>query len=726
MKLNNFLASLSKKLLLVIFFLAIIITVILYLWQANKFAFVKHKLADAVILQTDSLYTIKYDSLFFDEIAGKAFLKNIRIVPDTLRIKGRSQAQLPYLLLDISIQSITVTGVKTDKAIIGTEMIGDSIIINSPKILAYFLKPIRKETRIDAEAKEVYQQILGNLDLIQVGHVSIKNAEISAVNFFSHYRQFDINNTNIQLHDVRIDSLHSVDTSRILFCKDAFFHTDQFISYNDNKEEVNVKDITFSGKQHKLSFLTLLLNRFETDKPEGIKLMEANDFFISGINTFEIVKNKNIFIDSILCKHILFYPPPAVNPGARPARKERLAPRDTAGFRKAYSLELRNIYFPDIDVAELPPATGHNFDVGKLALTVRGIKAGEIMEMQLHPLTYTKEVDLFCDNMSYTGNNKVYNYTLQNIRFNSLLKQFSMSGFRMIPLLGEAAFAKNAGVQKDRYEISLAGISLNNIDADKLLEKQVAAADLIVNSSNIKIYRDISYPGKAANKVGNYPSQMLMKSDIPIDIKNARFKNTYLEYKEKNGLSDKAGIVKFEQGEITIANVTNIPAAIKSNNVMTTNYRANVLGVLPINTTFKFFLDANDGKFGVSGTLGSCDAKALNQISMPMAMIKIDTGTIEGANFNFTGNDNIIRGEFVMRYKDFKVALFKKGAEDKGDKRRGFLSAVANTLIKNENPHNGKLRTSPVEYNRDRSKSFFNLVWKAVFTGMKGNFGIPM
>ena len=58
-----------------------------------------------------------------------------------------------------------------------------------------------------------------------------------------------------------------------------------------------------------------------------------------------------------------------------------------------------------------------------------------------------------------------------------------------------------------------------------------------------------------------------------------------------------------------------------------------------MNITFKFFLNANDGKFTANGSLGSCDAKAINQISMPMAMIRIDTGTINEANFNFTGND---------------------------------------------------------------------------------------
>ncbi|MEP6594347.1 MAG: hypothetical protein ABJA71_00310 [Ginsengibacter sp.] len=725
MKINDLLHSLSKKLLVIISGLIIVVAAIFYFWQSIKLAFVKNKLANVVFEQTDSLYTIKYDSLFFNELTGEAFLKNIRIIPDTSRIKNKPSAQIPYVLLDVTIKSIDVKGVKTDKALQGTEIVGDSIIIDEPKITAYFLKSIKKQTRIDAEAKETYRQILRKFNLIQVGKVAIKNAEVHAINFVNHYKQFDINNTSIYLSDVRIDSLHSEDTSRILFCKEASFQIDEFTAYNDNRSELSVKDIKFSGMQRKLSFLKLLLNRFEGDAPGGIKLIEANEFFISGINSFEVIKNKNIFIDSILCKHISFYRPPSVAATSKPIVKKRVLPADTTGFRRAYSLELKNIYFPAIDIIEItPPASENNFKSGNFVLKIRDIKADEIMQMQLNPIAHTKEIDLFCDNYSYNSSDNLYNYNLRNIHLNSLLKQISIQSFKVIPLFSEAVFAKKVRVQKDRYEINLADLSLNNINLDHILDKEIVAGNLIVNNSSIKIYRDLSYPLEPTNKIGHYPSQMIMKSDLPLNIKKVSFKNIYLEYKEKNAKTNKPGTVTFEQGEINIDNVTNIPAVIKENNVMTINYKANVLNTLLLNATFKFFLNSTNGKFSVSGTLGSCDAKDLNKISVPMAMIRIDTGFINGANFNLTGDDYGARGEFVMRYKDFKIALLKKGEENTGKKRR-LLSALANTLIKNNNPQKGKLRSFTVEYDRDPAKSFFNLVWKSIFTGMKGTFGMP-
>lgn len=726
MEINDLLTSLSRKLLIIILAIIFVVVASFYLWQKNKFSFVKSKLAYEVTNKTDSLYTITYDSLFFNELKGEAFLKNIRIIPDTFRIKSKSPAQLPYLVLDVGISSITVKGVKADKVLRGKEMIGDSIIINEPKITAYFLKPIKKETKIDNEATEVYRQILGSLKLIQVGHVSIINAEVHAINFNTHYRQFDINKTVVDLHDVRIDSLHNEDSSRILFCKDASFNIDQFTSYNNNRMQLIVNEIKFSGKDRKLSFLKLLLNRFDSSSAGGIKLIEANDFFVSGINTFEVIKNKNIFIDSIQCKHILFYRPPAVSGNPKPVVKENVTPRDTAGFRLAYSLELNNIYFPDINLLEItPPESKNNFDVGKFVLKVRGIRADAIMEMQLHPIKHTKEVDLFCNKISYNTADHLYRYDLQNIGINSLVKQISIGGFKATPTLSEQAFAQRSKVQKDRYEISLSAITLNNINLDRLLEKELVADNLTVNGTSVKIYRDLSYPLDKADKTGNYPSQMLMKSKIPVNIKQVSFNNTYLEYREKNPVSGKAGTINFDEGKVTVNNLTNIPGDIKLNNIMTANYQANVLGSLAMNTTFKFFLNANDGKFSVDGLLGSCDAKTLNQVSMPMAMIKIDTGTINGAKFNFSGNDDGAKGDFVMRYKDFKITMFKKGEENKVLKKRGLLSMLANTFIKNENPHNGKLRSYTVEYDRERSKSFFNLVWKTVFTGMKGTLGMP-
>ena len=113
----------------------------------------------------------------------------------------------------------------------------------------------------DEEAKKTYEQILGNLKLIKVGAVIIKDAQINAVHFENRFRQFDVNKINIQLSDVLVDSAHSEDTSRILFCKNASFKVDEFQSYNRNRPELTVNNVSFVGIQKRLTF-SKLISRF--------------------------------------------------------------------------------------------------------------------------------------------------------------------------------------------------------------------------------------------------------------------------------------------------------------------------------------------------------------------------------------------------------------------------------------------------------------------------------
>lgn len=108
-----------------------------------------------------------------------------------------------------------------------------------------------------------------------------------------------------------------------------------------------------------------------------------------------------------------------------------------------------------------------------------------------------------------------------------------------------------------------------------------------------------------------------------------------------------------------------------------------------------------------------------------MGLIKIKSGKINSLDFNLKGNDTKASGDFVMKYNDLKVDVLKIDKDTKKMKKRGLLSLAANMVVKDSNPESGDLRTETPEYDRDIFKSFFNLVWKTVFAGMKQTVGIP-
>lgn len=720
MRFKEVIKSISKKVLFII--VGVLVTgVILYMiWQNNKYRFVKDKINDTVAQQTDSLYIIKYDSLHIDEVTGEAYLKNVRIRPDTDIIKKTKLEDLPYVLLDITISSIKVTGVKTDKALLGQQMIGDSVVIDHPDVLVYFLKPLQKQTNINTEATNVYKEILGNLKRIQVGHVFINNIQGKGLGYFDKEKEFDLNDGDIELTDVLIDSAHTLDTSRTLFCKQATLDIASFTSYNNNRPELRVQKINYSGKGKVLSFANISVNRFESANSDSSRLLNAADLAVKGLNTNEIVLNKNIIVDSITCSSIALYQPPVNNVKLKSAPKP--AKSDSTGFRHVYSIDMKHLSFPKV---RFLPSGKSNYKLGNISIKINEVKADEIMQVQEHPMDFSKEAQISCDKISLNSSDGFYNYSIYNSSINTLTKQLNIASIIVKPFLGERAFANKAHFQKDRFDLTMKGISLRNIDMKNLLDKKIIASDLVIKSTSAKIFRDISKPLSDKSKVGNYPSQMLQKLDIPVNIAHATLSNTFIQYTEHEKLSDSSGVVTFEQSELNISNITNVDKAVQKNDATTVSFQSKALGQIPIRGQFIFYLAGDGGNFAVNGHVSAFDTHVLNKVSIPMALMRLNTGNINSIDFNFKGNNYEASGDFVMKYDHLKVDVLKKDKDSKKIKKKGFTSLLANVIVKNNNPENGNLRKKVPEFKRDIHKSFFNLVWKTIFTGMTKTVGIP-
>ncbi|MEP7230262.1 MAG: hypothetical protein ABI691_08430 [Ginsengibacter sp.] len=720
MHLPTFLKSISRKFLLITVGIVIALGIVFFIWQNNKYRIVNETIASKVAKETDSLYTISYDSLHFDEVLGTAYLKNIHVRPDTARIKNTDAADVPYILLDIKIASINVTGVKTDKALVGQKMIGDSVIIVDPEITVYFLKPIKKETNINIEAKSVYDEILGSLTLIKAGHVFINNVNVKGVGFLNKERQFDFINGNVHLRDVLIDSAHNLDTSRTLFCKEADVNVASFVTYNNDRPELRVSNIVFQGENNTLAFDDILVNRFDDDSSDSSKLLVAKGLTLDGLDADEFVKNKNIVIEKIACRQITLFEPPLQNLKSSPGETEKKV--DTTGFRHVYSIDMSHLSFPEVNYV---PAAKSDYKIGNISIKINNVTADEIYKVQKHPLDFSNEVELGCSSISMKSKDGVYSYLYRNIVLNSLRKQLDIASYNIKPLYNEKEFARREPFQKDRYDVAFKGIALKGIDMKNLLEKKIIASQLLINSTSAKIYRDLQRPLKDKSKVGNYPSQMLSKIDLPINVSRATLSHAYIEYKEREKLSDSTGVVKFTDGTLTIDNITNVTDAIQKNDAMKISFDAKALGTIPISGSFTFTLKDTSGKFIASGNIPSFDAHLLNDVAVPMALMRINTGTINSLDFTFKGNNYEAVGKMVMKYSDLKVDILKRDEESGGVKKKGLTSLLANIIVKNDNPRNGNLREESPHFDRDTRKSFFNLIWKTIFTGIKKTVGIP-
>ena len=151
-----------------------------------------------------------------------------------------------------------------------------------------------------------------------------------------------------------------------------------------------------------------------------------------------------------------------------------------------------------------------------------------------------------------------------------------------------------------------------------------------------------------------------------------------------------------------------------------------MMGSGKLDVNFKFDLAAKDGAFSYSGVLENMDGKALNRVTKPLGLVRVNSGDIKKLEFNIAANDQLAKGKVSFAYNDLSVALLKRVKGEDRLVKQGLMSFLANALIINsDNPNaDGIFITAPILYQRVDTASFFSFIWKTLFQGIKHSIGL--
>jgi hypothetical protein len=339
---------------------------------------------------------------------------------------------------------------------------------------------------------------------------------------------------------------------------------------------------------------------------------------------------------------------------------------------------------------------------------------------------FSKKADLDVKSMVIREKKGRYNYKFNDVALHSNTRRFDVKSIYIVPLTSESEFMREAKYQTDRFNFDFNGLQFSNINVQELLQGNMIADSLVMDESMFKIFRDLSYPREDKSKKGNYPHQLLMKAPMDVALKTVVIRSGLIEYKEKNPKSDSSGKVRFQNVYAVLHNVSNRDEDLKNNSVCTLTFKSNFLGKAPINATLQMYLADHHGKFSIKGTLSPVDATVFNELTRPMGLASIESGKINRLNFNLAGSDDEIHGTVLLLYNDLKVTLLKKDEKNNELKKKKLASLLANAFIINENPKKNKTPRTAMLYSfpRDMQRSFFNLLWKSIFTGVKQTVGM--
>jgi hypothetical protein len=397
------------------------------------------------------------------------------------------------------------------------------------------------------------------------------------------------------------------------------------------------------------------------------------------------------------------------------------------------SVYIRGIKIKDADFEYINGSTGRLLNAVKhLNVQIRDFRLDSSTEHDTTRFYYAKDVSFELAGYHSLTKDKLYTMKVDTINASVTGQTIRIKGVKVIPMYPDLAFSRKLKVQKDRYDLVFGQLTFKGIDFMKFnTDGIIHAQSLKIEDTKAKIFMNREMPPGHADKGNNFPHMALQRLAVPLTIDTLRLKKVNIAYTEYNPMSQQRGTVNIDHLKGQVLNVTNDSAALAKNHYAAADLHALLIKAAQLHILINFNLSSKNGAFNFKGDIGKLDMVKLNPLAKPLGMVEIETGQIQKINFQATANEKGSDGTMQLYYNNLKVKLLKEGEDGKPAQKKGLLSFLANTLIiKDANPSKGDpLRTAKIHFERPAGASFFNLLWKSVFVGMRETVGlgiIPM
>lgn len=260
--------------------------------------------------KSNRLYSVHYDDMELDEVAGYLSVKNLSLEYDTAKYKALQNKDIPGTLFRLTIPSIVITGVQTPQALLTKEIIGRKVEIKEPRIDIIYTRG-GKDSAKAVPATEVYRQILGELRLIKIDTFLITGANITTRNMATGKEKLLLTGTHLELRDVAIDSVANKDSSRILFSRHLLINCARLswssrdklyrylldsITLNADENKASTKSFTIVPQLDEITFAQKKV--FQADRYN----IALHDLAIEKLDFLSLLKEK-IYAESITIGH---------------------------------------------------------------------------------------------------------------------------------------------------------------------------------------------------------------------------------------------------------------------------------------------------------------------------------------------------------------------------------------------------------------------------------------
>lgn len=308
------------------------------------------------------------------------------------------------------------------------------------------------------------------------------------------------------------------------------------------------------------------------------------------------------------------------------------------------------------------------------------------------------------------------------IAVSSQSESIAISSIALVPLYGPQEFMEKIGEQADRLDIAVKELLVEGVDFDRLLEKELLASFVTIDSMNLMAYRDKRYI-LPADKYVKFPQQALREFPHYVHIDSILLHNAQITYRERVEGGERPGHINFVNVHALTSNVTNDADLLRDSIAMVTNATGYLMGAGKITVHIKIPIGNKQNVHYFEGDMSAMDMKVVNPMLKNIVFGEVVSGKVNELSFHAYVNEDESQGAMRFGYEDLKVQINHQESE-KG--RKGLITFIANSfIVKSNNPAHGKFRESDMHHVRDKRKSLINFWWKTILSGFKETMGVP-
>lgn len=461
--------------------------------------------------------------------------------------------------------------------------------------------------------------------------------------------------------------------------------------------------------------------------PENLFSLSVSKLSLKQVNPLKVYKERKLAIENITIQDpslSIFYtklPNKLQKPEDHRTPYERL--KSVLHELKIGSIFLNDVKFKYVDQSLIKTKTTF---LDRMNIRINDILIDSLSQNDSVRIFNAKDIIAEISDYDFATPDSMYHMRIKHAFVSTLKKQLIVSGAGLIPRYTDMVFSRQFEKQHERYRLKFDSILVNNLDFNQLIDNRTVKSNKItIKNGELAVFLNREKPIKGIDKGKNFPHLALQKVPWDIIVDTTEIKNINVSYTEYNPKTDAKGTVYFNGLKGRIFNVTNDSASLSNKNIANAYLETMLMGKGKINIHIAFNLIDPKGAFSYDGSLGSMPTSAINSITIPLAMVKTSSGQVHSMDFNIKGNIDGAGGTLTLKYDDLNVILMKKD-ETENFKKMGLISLFANALlVDNANPKRNKpLKVAHPYYARPADGSFFNLMWKTVFQGLKESVGI--